>query len=318
MVQDEEYIQRKNDFDKFYDNKLYPILKSNDNERQRYLKYFWILLFLAIVFYPMILSVLFERLKNFEDSSDMGWVMTLSGFVIMLVASPIYLYKLKVKPTIMNEFAGFFGDFEYEYERYLSDTDLVKSKLFKSYNNHKGDDYFLGTYKNVGITISEETLKNITYDSKNNKKVQTVFKGICVMLEMNKNFIGQTVVLDDKGIFNALNKISGMENIKLEDSRFEKLFEVYANDQIEARYLLTTAFMERILKLQDLYKGKNLRFSFIENKLLIAISTKENMFEANSFFKSNLNKKKVDIVFEQFYTIFSIVDILKLNHRLGM
>ena len=244
--------------------------------------------------------------------------MTLSGFVIMLVASPIYLYKKNVKPTIMNEFAGFFGDFEYKFEKYISDEDIVRSRIFKSYNSHKGDDYFCGTYKDVGIIVSEEILKNITYDNSNNKKIKTVFKGVCVLLEMNKNFTGQTVVLDDKGLFNALNKISGLENVKLEDSKFEKLFEVYANDQIEARYLLTTGFMERMLKLQDLYQGKNICFSFIENKLLIAISTKENMFEANSFFRSNINKKKVDTVFEQFYTIFSIVDILKLNKRLGM
>lgn len=318
MIQSDEYLKKKNEFDNFYENKLRPILEENEKDRLKYLKYFWLLFFLAIVFYPMILSVIFERLKSFEDSSDMGWVMTLSGFVIMLVASPIYLYKKNVKPTIMNEFAGFFGDFEYKFEKYISDEDIVRSRIFKSYNSHKGDDYFFGTYKNVGIIVSEEILKNITYDNSNNKKIKTVFKGVCVLLEMNKNFTGQTVVLDDKGLFNALNKISGLENVKLEDSKFEKLFEVYANDQIEARYLLTTGFMERMLKLQDLYQGKNICFSFIENKLLIAISTKENMFEANSFFRSNINKKKVDTVFEQFYTIFSIVDILKLNKRLGM
>ena len=33
----------------------------------------------------------------------------------------------------------------------------------------------------------KDNIWKLLYDSKNNKKVQTVFKGICVMLEMNKN-----------------------------------------------------------------------------------------------------------------------------------
>ena len=135
---------------------------------------------------------------------------------------------------------------------------------------------------------------------------------------MNKNFKGRTVVLEDKGILNVFKHISGLERVKLEDIQFEKLFEVYASDQIEARYLLTTAFMERILKLRDLYQGKSIQFSFKDNQLLVAIPTKQDMFEACSFFKSNVNKKKIDRVFDQFYAVFSIVDILKLNQNICM
>ena len=112
--------------------------------------------------------------------------------------------------------------------------------------------------------------------------------------------------------------ISGLQRVKLEDIRFEELFEVYSSDQIEARYLLTAAFMERMLKLSELYGGKSIQFSFKDNQLLLAIPTKKDMFEACSFFRSNVNKKKIDKVFEQFYTVFSVVDILKLNQRTGM
>ena len=149
-------------------------------------------------------------------------------------------------------------------------------------------------------------------------KKKMVFQGICVLLTMNKNFKGRTVVLKDKGIFNVFKHISGLQRVKLEDMWFEDLFEVYSSDQIEARYLLTTAFMERMLKLSELYGGKSIQFSFDDNQLLLAISTKQDMFEACSFFRSNVNKKKVDRVFEQFYTVFSIVDILKLNQKIGM
>ena len=50
----------------------------------------------------------------------------------------------------------------------------------------------------------------------------------------------------------------------------------------------------------------------------MAVTTlKQDMFEACSFFRSNVNKKKIDNVFQQFYIVFSVVDILKLNQRTG-
>ena len=95
-------------------------------------------------------------------------------------------------------------------------------------------------------------------------------------------------------------------------------FEAYSQNQIEARYLLTTAFMERMLKLKELYGGTNIQFSFNDDKVLIAINTRENMFEPCSLFKSNLRGKQIYKVFEQFMTIFSVIDILKLNQKTGL
>lgn len=40
------------------------------------------------------------------------------------------------------------------------------------------------------------------------------------------------------------------EEVKLEDVEFSKQFFVDSNDQVEARFLLTTAFMERFKKSQ--------------------------------------------------------------------
>ena len=62
----------------------------------------------------------------------------------------------------MSDFANFFGTFSYENGKYLPDNLLIKSELFKNYNTHSGDDYFYGTYKDVGIMISEEKLQKIT------------------------------------------------------------------------------------------------------------------------------------------------------------
>ena len=338
-IREEEYLELKQRFDVYYDQTLKPILQKNDKLRLKYVFFFVILLILALVFYPMILHYVFLKMVAFQDASGAGIILGLSGFLIILLCGPMYLYKRQAKAQIMPDFANFFGSFNYTYEKTIDDLTMQDSHLFPKYTQNVGDDFFSGIYDNVHITIAEEKLsvlqikteKNNTWtDARNRygrtlgnneqpqKQYKTVFRGICVLLEMNKNFSGQTVVLQDKGFMNMFYRIKGLERVKLEDTKFEKIFEVFSSDQIEARYLLTTAFMERMLRLRDLYDGKVIQFSFKDNKLLIAIKTRQNMFEANSFFRSNLNKKRIDLVFLQFYTVFSIIKLLKLNQRLGM
>ena len=326
---DKKYQDLKASFDNYYQEVLLPKLQQNDTIRRRYFVLFLTLLFMALFFYPLLLWGILNA--SAENLTDFGLILCLSGFVVLLVRSPIYFYKKKAKNKIMADFAGFFGNFTYQNEQHLPDKLLQESELFSAYNAHHGDDYFCGEYKDVNIVISEELLQKETvyytvskdefgFKEKSSRyvKKKKIFRGICILLTMNKNFKGRTVVLKDKGLFNVFKQIKGLQRVKLEDSVFENLFEVYSSDQIEARYLLTTAFMERMLKLTGLYEGKNIQFSFKDNQLLLAISTKQDMFEACSFFRSNVNKKKIDRVFNQFYTVFSVVDILKLNQKIGL
>ena len=314
---DKEYRALKSRFDVYYVEKLLPLLKQAEKFRAQYVKNFWALFFMAVVLYPVILLIIFN-INWSEDNPQIGIAISVSALLAAVVSGPIYKYKKKSKNTgIMKDFASFFGTFEYEFERTLPDDLLEYSHIFKDFDRNTGDDFFIGSYKDVGITIAEEKLQKIFYYNERKKKVN-IFKGICVMLDMNKPFEGRTVVLKDGGMFNILKRISGMQKVQLEDLFFEKIFEVFSDDQIEARYLLTTAFMERVLKLRDLFGGKSIQFSFFNDKLLFAIPTNKDMFEPCSFFKTAINKPQVDLVFDQFYTVFSIIDILKLNQKIGM
>ena len=60
----------------------------------------------------------------------------------------------------------------------------------------------------------------------------TVFKGLTIILSMNKSFHGKTLVKKDPNTFGKLfEKIpNGLENVKLEEPAFENLFEVYSSD----------------------------------------------------------------------------------------
>jgi hypothetical protein len=99
----------------------------------------------------------------------------------------------------------------------------------------------------------------------------------------------------------------------LEDVVFSKKWEIFADDQVEARYVLTPALMERILRVKKLFHGKRLSFGFWDNNLLIAIHTYDDMFETTSLFNSALDYGKVEEVICQLYSIFSVIDVLKIQ-----
>jgi hypothetical protein len=317
FTKERKYLAQKKEFDAYYEQKLLPILQKNEATRHKYYLRFIFLLLSALVFYPLLMYFI-VKLPQF----DAGWILAISALFISLVSGPVYAFKKFGKNNIMEEFAGFFGTFHYGFGYGLPRDILIASGLFKPFNSKKSDDLFSGIYEDTLISVSEEKLAKNTRTTETlfsdiiNLDDRVIFRGICVLAVMNKKFTGRTLVLKDKGLFNAFSSVKGLERVKLEDSFFESVFEVYSDDQVEARYLLTTAFMERMLKLRDLFGGKNVQFSFYDKQLLIALPTKVNMFETVSFFSSNIDKKRIDNVFNQFYTIFSIVDILKLNQRI--
>jgi hypothetical protein len=141
-----------------------------------------------------------------------------------------------------------------------------------------------------------------------------------LLCNINKKFIGKTQVKRDAGMLGnwIIGKLSKYDRVHLEDSVFEKQFEVYSSDQIEARYLLTTSFMQRLLDLSALLQSPQIQCSFYDMKLLILLPSEINFFEADSIFKPATFVDDINMVLEQMQIIFDIIDILKLDQNTGL
>ncbi len=323
MSENRNTEQLRAGFENFYQTILEPKFAGIEATRKKYLRYFIIGILTMFVVIPAIcvgLFWIFLQLNdgNFSYHGDLPLGIIFFGLLVLIaiVSSPIFFYKRQAKNNVMPEFIKYFGDFQYRFMSCIDNATIVKSQLFDDYNTHLGDDYFNGTYQDVGMIISEEKLQLVRQKEKG-VTVKNIFEGIIILLEMNKNFSGQTVVLKDKGFLNVFSKIKGLQKVALEDSLFEKEFEVYSNDQLEARYLLTTAFMERMLKVREAYKSNKIQFSFFDNQLLIAINSPKNMFESTSLFRKTTDRKMIDETFEQFISVMAIIELLKLNQRTG-
>lgn len=171
------------------------------------------------------------------------------------------------------------------------------------------EDNFYGALHGADFELYEAHVQE-RRRSKNRTYYVTVFRGALIRIRFPRTVEGVTLVTRDKGIFNALEgwgkKAFGSRGAKLEriglvDPKFEKQFEVYGTDQVMARYLLTPSFMERLLELETLLKGKNVRCVFDESlgetagqgELLIAAET-GNLFEPATLFTPLTDTKRVD------------------------
>lgn len=144
------------------------------------------------------------------------------------------------------------------------------------------------------------------------------FRGIIVEIQMNKNFQGHTFFIDKTvGSRNIKFNKSLFEPVKLEASTFSKSYNVYSNDQVEARYLLTTAFMDRICNLGLAFKAKSVCGAFKDDKLTLSIDCGKDMFAMGSNFKESDSKTFAQL-FNEMVSILQIIDVLKLNKRIGL
>ena len=137
--------------------------------------------------------------------------------------------------------------------------------------------------------------------------------------DMPKNFSGSTCVYEKAGSAKKLifKKKTGMQPVNLEDVKFSALYNIYSTDQIEARYLLTTAFMERFLNIKTAFKAEYIRAEFFRNKLILVIGVNKDLFAMGSISKKTTGKTFVEL-FEELYSVLSLIDELKLNQKTGL
>ncbi len=108
------------------------------------------------------------------------------------------------------------------------------------------------------------------------------------------------------------------EKAKTEDIVFDKRFKIHAQDQVEARYLVTTGFMERLLELQLAFGTKNIKCSFFDNKIMIAIQTNRDLFELGSLYKPCPTDKDIRKFYDEMLAIQKLITHLKLTDKTGL
>lgn len=144
-----------------------------------------------------------------------------------------------------------------------------------------------------------------------------LFRGVVAEFTMSKNFKGHTLVFENSSenyfIKNILS--NGYEKVNLEDIEFNRIFSVYTTDQIEARYVLTTRFMEKLKNLKQDFASKYIRASFKNGRLALAIQSDKDLFQVGSIWRKT-DAKMYQTMFVELLSILKVPDTLALENTI--
>lgn len=148
------------------------------------------------------------------------------------------------------------------------------------------------------------------------------FFGMFAIIDFNKRFSGNTLVLPDKfekrmgclaKTVQSL-KLNRKQLVNLENTEFENEFVVYGTDQIEARYILSTSFMERIMALKRKI-NRPIMLSFKNDKLYMAIQHPDGFFSLPQN-KNLVTSNAFELFAENISNAIGIVEDLDLNNKI--
>ncbi len=188
--------------------------------------------------------------------------------------------------------------------------------LAPGWDRARFEDCLTGARKDVPFEFFEAKLeKRQRSHGKHGSRTRwvKVFEGQCLVAHFPRPFQGSTRVYRDAGMFNSFVKLGhsfgNHQRVALEDPKFEKAFEVYSTDQVEARYLLTPDFMERLLNLEATFHGKKLRCAFSAGEMYVAVEG-GNLFEAGSMFRPMDDLARVREILQDFAAVFLLIDAM--------
>lgn len=154
------------------------------------------------------------------------------------------------------------------------------------------------------------------------RRTVTVFAGVLMAVSFARPFSGVTLIRRKTrglGLIKALLgdkeaiTVNGLrlQRVNLVDPRFEDRFEVWSSDQVEAHYLINPSYGERLVAIEQAFKGDKLRAVFAHGELLIALDS-DNLFESGSLEASD-DRQRLEQSIAQFGALADLA--VQLNER---
>ncbi len=308
----------------YYYEVMYPEIKALEEDRLRILaqlkKTASILGIGALV-----LALFFSYALKFSFLKVLGIFCVVAGFLFFLVYQHKKEgYDMLFKDNVIEKIIHFIDPtFIYRPMGSIKEADYYTSQLLpQDYDRFSGSDLVEGQKKGIPLKFSHLLVEK-KHESKNGtEEWTTLFQGLFFCAEFNKEFRSKTYVLPDiaerslggfGGFLQEFNRSHG-KLMRLDHVEFEKYFVVYGDDPLEARYILTYAFMERILKFYQKNKN-NLSIGFVGGKMYLALEyTKP--FSSPSLMRSVLNFSEIKSYFEFLDMVFDIIEEFKLDQKL--
>jgi hypothetical protein len=324
------------DFDAYYAKEILPSISRFEKFRQDTLLKFKktrnVLILSILVYLALLLMVVPEFVKKIYiifrytdhtiDIQDKFMILLAIIGIIIIAAGLHKLKRTKEEFSYLSKsqlYKKIIGFYNLDYSPFSGiDSHVVdKTNLFPNFDQFYSEDYIQGEYKGVELKLSEIELRKIVIREVGNKTIYTeekIFGGLFIITDFHKRFSSTSYILPNKWIKISIGLPSIYKRVALEDPIFEKKFDVYSDNQIEARYILTPAFMERIMSLNKMGK---IRCCFIDKQMIIALELNKDFLPELSLYEV-IDKERIRKLLDELQVIFDVINTLKLDMKIGL
>lgn len=300
----------------FFDEEIDPLIDGLELERQNART---VAKKRAAWGFPLLILAVIAGVILFPNAIEQ---VLFGGFIAAIlfyrfVRSAFKSYKSDVKGTVISKLCNFFG-FDYTAVPAVNPAPaFLEVKLVPIYDGDRSkcEDQLTGLYEGVKVQVTDLHLRREQQTGRD-RNVTTVFKGPAFQFSFPKRFNGTTIVQRDASALGNwfTNAFSSYDRIRLEDPVFEKQFEVYGDDQVEARYLLTPAFMTHLLDLTEIL-GTKTQVAFSNENLFIAVNNWQDRFKVPTWGNNDILRDHTKDFVDQVSIIFKIIHTLNLTSK---
>ena len=262
---------------------------------------------------------------NFHSLGNVVVFLTAAGFIGVGAWGymPINAAQKAIKIGINSAIAKHFG---ISYEHDLTPGDEFRRAriygLVPGYDRDNFEDRWFGSLEGHGFNLYEAHLEERRGSGKNRRWV-TVFRGAIMAMEFGRQF-HSTTLLQRKGKHKKWFGLGGradhasfnghrLDYVDQVHPEFEDVFEVWSDDQVEARYLIHPSYVEHLLALEKAFHGDAVRALFKGGEVVIAVES-GNLFESGSM-KAEEDHARVAEAAEQFGAMARLAMAINQNDR---
>ena len=235
-------------------------------------------------------------------------------------------YKKAYKAYFVSKsLASTFVNLTYSRDAGLPKEILDITNMIDTGDYYDSNDFVSGEYKDVSFVQADVCIKKEEKSTDSNGNTTTTyvttFKGRWMIFEFPKKFDFRLEIASKDFVSNrvpgsTLSKTTRkFQKIAVESIDFNKQFEIYAEDGMEAFYILDPAFIEKIQKLKEDLNAPIL-LCFIDSKLHVGVCDKKDAFEPPKPSKPIDEKAEFKKVNTDIKVITKFIDNLNLNKKI--
>ncbi len=278
-------------------------------------------------FYSAIAALPVLSFVWFSASSLGSFSLIITFFAVIGISiwgyMPIGKAKQEIKVGINSAIAREFGiSYTHELEPGAEFEAAKTYGLVPSYGRDTFEDRWYGTLEGHGFDIYEAHLEERRGSGKNRRWV-TVFRGAIIHMGFGRDF-HSTTLLQRKGKHKKWLGLGGRkDHVSFEGHRleyvdqvhpdFEDIFEVWSDDQVEARVLIHPSYVEHLLALENAFNGDEVRALFSRGEVVLAVES-GNLFESGSMDASE-DEARVAEAARQFAAMAGLALAINQNER---